>query len=287
MTGYLLSVASSASAGLATVIGKWNLQSISPLLMNSLIFSIATVLMSVVLLPTRGVRAVFTQTRQGWFWLGMFSVTSWLAVWAFWAGVQRMDPSLAAFLNRSEVLIAVMLATVFLGERLNRIEILGAALSVGGIVLMRLNLRIEYSSGFWYVLVGSLFFGLTEFVSKIALRHVKPVFLAYIRNMFMAVGYWVIVLPRGVGLAGLNEVWLGVVALGFIAPILSRMVYLFALGRLELSKVAIINQSQPVFVILIALVALGQLPTFREVIGGLCLTAGCLIMIIGRPRAVG
>ncbi|MEW5995107.1 MAG: DMT family transporter [Candidatus Zixiibacteriota bacterium] len=283
-TGYILAVVSTASAGLATVVGKWNLESIGPLLMNSLIFSVASVAMGAVLLPTRGLKAVVTHSRRGWFWLGLFSATSWLAVWAFWAGVQRMDPSLAAFLNRSEVLIAIMLAMVFLKERFNRVETLGAVLSIAGIIIMRLTLRVDYSAGFWYVLLGSLFFGLTEFVSKIAVRYVEPVLLAYVRNTFMAIGYWIVLLSGGVRYDGLEKVWPGVLALGLIGPILSRMVYLLALKRLDLSKVAIISQGQPVFVILIALLALGQLPTFREAVGGLFLMVGCLIMIAGRSR---
>jgi len=63
---------------------------------------------------------------------------------------------------------------------------------------------------------------------------------------------------------------------------MARMVYLLALKRIELSKVAVISQSQPVFVIIIALLALGQLPSVKEIYGGVLLTAGCLIMILSR-----
>jgi len=264
---------------MATVVGKWNLLSISPLLMNSLIFSIATVVLTVVVLPFRGIKQVFTLTARGWLWLGLFSITSWSAVWAFWAGVQRMDPSLAAFLNRTEVLIAIMLGIIFLKERFSRVETAGAVLSIAGIVIMRLTLRVEYTSGFWLVLLGSLLFGMTEFISKVAVKYVEPFALVYIRNMFMAAAYWTVLLAGGYGFAGLDRVWPGVVALGLLGPILSRMTYLLALKRVELSKVAVISQSQPVFVILISLLALGQLPTFREVVGGVFLTMGCLIMI--------
>jgi uncharacterized membrane protein len=283
--GFALAVVSSIGSGLATVVGKWNLQAISPLLMNSLIFSVATVLLSGALLPIKGIKQVFTLTRRGWFWLGLFSGSSWLAVWAYWAGIQRMDPSLAAFLNRTEVLIAIFLGIIFLKERFSRAETLGALLSIAGIVTMRVTLRVEYSSGFWLVLLGSLFFGVTEFISKIAVRHVEPIVLTYIRNMFLAAAYWIVFLAGGYGYEGLSEVWPGVLALGFLGPILSRMMYLLALKRLELSKVAVISQSQPVFVIVIALLALGQLPTFRETIGGIFLTLGCLIMIgVHQPR---
>ncbi|MCK4462395.1 MAG: EamA family transporter, partial [candidate division Zixibacteria bacterium] len=82
----------------------------------------------------------------------------------------------------------------------------------------------------------------------------------------------------------LEKVWLGVVALGLIGPIMARMMYLLALKRMDLSKVAVISQSQPVYVVLIALFALGQLPTVRETAGGIFLVIGCVVMIFARAR---
>lgn len=285
--GYTFALTSSLGAGLATVVGKWNLEAIPPLLQNSLIFTVATVFVSGWIFPFRKSGGLFSLTPKGWKWLGLFTASSWCAIWAFWAGVQRMDPSLAAFLNRSEVPIAIALGIIFLKERLTRTEIVGMILSLIGIVIMRLTLRVEYASGFWLVLLGSVFFGLTEFISKIAVRHVEPVTLTYIRNMFLAVFFWIAFLISGQSYEGLEVVWPGVIALGFLGPIMSRMAYLMALKRVALSKVAVISQSQPVFVILIALFVLGQLPTFREIIGGLCLIAGCILMIIARPNAAG
>jgi len=280
--GHTLAVVSSLGAGLATVVGKWNLESISPLLMSALIFTTATIVLSVAWLPFRGDKTIFPLSKQGWLWLGLFTTSSFLAIWIFWAGVQQIDPSLAAFINRAEVPIAIFLGIVFLRERFSRLEILGMIISIAGIVVMRLTLRFEYSTGFWLVLLGALFFGITEFVSKIAVRHVEPVVLAYLRNGMMALIYWMVFLAGGEDLGGLSRVWPGVLALGIIGPILSRMMYLLALKRVELSRVAVISQTQPVFVILIALLFLGQFPTFREILGGVLITTGSLIMIAYR-----
>jgi len=262
--------------------GKWNLEWISPVLMNAMIFSVATILLSLWLVPSGRVRQVRFISHRGWFWLGMFSVSSWLAVMFYWAGVQRMDPTLAAFLNRSEVLIAIVLGMIFLHERFNRIETIGGLISIVGIIVMRITLRVDYSLGFWLVLVGALFFGATEFLSKIAVRHVEPVILTYVRNAFLAGSYWLAFWILGYNFAGLEHVWVGVIVLGFLGPILSRILYAMALERMELSKVAVISQTQPIWVIIIAATALGQLPSVREVVGGLFLVGGTLLMIVGR-----
>ena len=270
---------------MATVVGKWNLESIPPLLQNSVMFSVATALVSLVMIPFWRSGRILTLSRQAWKWLALFTVSSWCAIWGLWAGVQRMDPSLAAFVNRFEVPVAIALGIIFLKERLTKLEVLGMILSFAGIVVMRMTLRIEYTSGFWLVLVGSVFFGLTEFISKMAVRYVEPVILTYIRNIFLAILFWIAFVASGQSYEGLQKVWPGVVALGILGPIISRVSYLSALKRVALTRVAIISQIQPVFVILIALSVLGQIPTFREVTGGILLIIGCLLMIVSRPNS--
>lgn len=282
-TGYAIAVVSSIFAAVAITIGKWNLQAIPALVLNCLIFSIATMILTIAWLPFSLKNKSFRIGPKGAFWVLMFGITSWAALWAFWAGVKRMDPSLAAFLNRAEIPVAIALGMVFLRERFSRWEAVGAIISIAGVVIMKLTLRVEYTTGFWYVLLGSLFFGITEFISKIGVKHVTPSILMYLRNMFMAAMFWMVFAAGSYSFEGLERVWPGVLVLGLVGPILARIFYLYALKRMELVKVAVIGQSQPVWVVLIALLVLGTLPTFREVVGGLLIVGGCLIMIMTRP----
>jgi chloramphenicol-sensitive protein RarD len=281
-SGYAFALFSSLGGSLATVIGKWNLEVISPLLLNCLIFSIAAVLFAAVLLPARGPRHLFCHSPRGWLWIGLFGATSVGALWAFWAGVQRMDPSLASLINRIEVFVTILLAVIFLRERLNRMELLGAAISIAGIIVMRATLRVEYSSGFWLVLVGSVFFGITEFVSKIAVRYVASGVLACLRSALMAFVFWLVFWAVGEDFTGLQRVWPGVVALAVVGPIVARMAYLAAVRRIPVTKAAIVTQTSPVFVMVLAVLLLGQFPTLRELAGGILVLVGCVVMILAR-----
>jgi drug/metabolite transporter (DMT)-like permease len=96
--------------------------------------------------------------------------------------------------------------------------------------------------------------------------------------------FWIAVPITGTSFVGAPSVWWGVVIIAFTGPILTRPLYLFALKNLEVSKVAVIQQSQPLFVAILALVALSQTPAPREIVGGLFVIGGCLLIIISRRK---
>ena len=97
--------------------------------------------------------------------------------------------------------------------------------------------------------------------------------------------FGIAVLLVGTSFEGVGSVWWGILIIALAGPILTRPMYLYALKYLELSKVALINQSQPVFVAILAFLMLQQSPAPREVIGGLLVIGGCLLVIVGRKKA--
>ncbi len=97
--------------------------------------------------------------------------------------------------------------------------------------------------------------------------------------------FWIAVGFSDTSFAGIGSVWWGILIIAFAGPILTRPIYLYALKFADLSKVALINQSQPVFVAILAFLMLQQSPAPREVVGGLFVIAGCLVVIISRKKA--
>jgi uncharacterized membrane protein len=283
-TGYALAVISSIGVAVSTVLGKWNLAAVEPLIMNCLVFSIAAVAMTIGWLPFRAPETSLKVSARGWLWLVLLAIVQCGAVWLYWLGVQIMDPSLAAFLNRSRVVIALLLGILILGERLNRREAIGTALAMIGIVVMRATLRLEYTPGFAFVLLGAVLFGVTELLSKIVVRHIQTSVLAYYRNVLIMILYWLAFAVTGGSFEGVGAVWPGIVALGLLGPIFNRVLYFSALERLEMVKVSVIGQIQPVFVIILSVMLLDMLPSVREMLGGVFLIAGAMVLVVYRRR---
>ena len=284
--GYLFSGMSALFASVAIVAGKWTLQGISPLALNALVFPIGAIVLGLTIIPQKRWKQIFALNRKAWAWTISFTVLAFVAIWTYWIGIKMMDPTLASFLNRTETLVTIFLGFVILGERLSRREALGAFLVLAGIVLMKFTLRVEYSTGFWVVLFSAVCFGTAEFIAKIAVRYVDPLTLSFVRNLISAMMFWVVVAFVGTSFAGVGSVFWGVIIIAIMGPILTRPIYLAALKHIEVSKVALINQSQPVFVAIMAFLALNQTPALREIIGGLFVIGGCLLIILGRKKAV-
>lgn len=266
------------------VTGKWTLNTISPLVLNAIVFPIGAVVLGLAMFPGKRWKRIVAMDRKAWVWTVAFSVLACVAIWTYWIGVKMMDPTLASFVNRFETLVTISLGMAILGERFSRGEGVGAFLVLGGIVLMKFTFRAEYSLGFWVVLFSAICFGSAEFLAKIAVRYVDPLTISFLRNVITSIFFWIAVPIVGASFEGAGSVWWALIILALAGPILTRPIYLFALKNLEVSKVALINLSQPVFVAILALVALSQMPAPREVMGGILVVVGCFLIIASRTQ---
>jgi len=74
-------------------------------------------------------------TAAGWGWLlCLAAVSTVTAISLFFAGLERVGPTMAAILSTVEPLVTVLLALVVLGERLGAIQLLGGALVLAAVV---------------------------------------------------------------------------------------------------------------------------------------------------------
>jgi drug/metabolite transporter (DMT)-like permease len=108
--------------------------------------------------------------------------------------------------------------------------------------------------------------------------------MSFLRNVISSVLFLVAAAFVGVSFEGAGSVWWAIVIIALTGPILTRPIYLVALKHLEVSKVALINQSQPVFVAILALVTLSQTPAPREIMGGVFVIGGCILIIVSRKK---
>jgi drug/metabolite transporter (DMT)-like permease len=81
-------------------------------------------------------------TTAGWGWLACLAAVSTVAaITLFFAGLERVGPTMAAILSTVEPLVTILLAFLVFGERLGAIQLLGGALVLAAVVPATLAAR--------------------------------------------------------------------------------------------------------------------------------------------------
>jgi drug/metabolite transporter (DMT)-like permease len=267
-------------------VSKWILTEIDPLSLLALDMSIAAIALVIWLWASQPRRRLATLRGPGWKWTAALSVLFFFTLLGSFMAIELLDPTVVSFVSRVETLVAVILGVTFFRERFTRIEVIGGALVVVGIAAIRYSGGISIERGFWFILVASIGFGIAEVLAKKAVTIVDTLAFTGLRNALLAIAFLAVAGARPGGIATPDRplMWLGIAVVAFSGPVLARVHFLKALQMIHVSKTVLINQSQPIWVALLAFALLRQIPTQREWLGGALVLAGCVILIAGRQK---
>ena len=196
--------------------------------------------------------------------------------------VRYVDPGTASLLSRTSILFGVALGVAWLGERLGRLEVVGALIAVAGVLV------ISFQPGD-YLRWGSLIV-----VSSTALYALHSALvkrfggeIPFGEFMFFRVASVAIVLVALAAVQG-SVVWPTPAAWGWLLVaaavnvVLSRGVYYLALRRLDMSFLTIVLTLTPVVTWLWSIAVFGGRPTAIETAGGMATLAGVLLVTASR-----
>jgi drug/metabolite transporter (DMT)-like permease len=130
-------------------------------------------------------------------------------------------------------------------------------------------------------MVSALFWGVTEALAKVVVRSVSPLIFTWGRALMLlpAFGIMAAFSKEGVALPQTPALWAGVIGLAIVGPVLGRYFYMKSLTLIPVSKTALINQLQPVWVALLAGFILKTLPGPRAWLGGALILSGCVLLV--------
>ena len=282
--GFTFTLAAAFCAASVYATGKWAMAGISPVHLVALIFSIAAIFMIVWSGLSGQWRQLLHCSTTGWIYALLFTGATVIALLCMWSGLKHLDPTIASFIGRLQTLVAVFLGYMLLKERLGWVEGIGGIVVIAGVVVIRITFDVELGKWFWVMVASGVGFGLVEVTGKFAVRHMDPLPLNTFRNTVVALVYLFLFSFENKPLFELGGYWYGVLLVAFAGPVFSRFFFLSALKNIAVSQSTLINQSQPLFVFIIAYALFGTIPTLREWIGGLLIVVGCVVMIAGAMR---
>lgn len=244
-------------------------------------------------LATQGVRNLRVGRRDlvFLFFMGLFGVAGFYLFYFY--TVRESTIGTAAILLYSFPAMVVVLARIFLGERLSPPKVLALVLTVAGIFLVAgaydpANLEVSFfvlTTG----LLAALCFGLYPVFGKPVTGRMNPSTILCYALGFGAAVLLVFAVPTLDTLAGLPPGYYALLLLMAVAhTALGYALYTFGIRRLEAGQAAIIATMEAVVAGILGVTLLGEEMTFLKVLGALLVLSGAALAQIrlrkSRPR---
>ena len=196
-------------------------------------------------------------------------------------GVQMTTASNATLISSSEVILTILFAAIFLGEKMTRIKLMLSGVSCSGVLLLMLKdaQTVGHSSlvGDLLVLMGTVFAVCYVLFSKKQIESADPLQLTSSQQL---VGLLMTLFCFGL-LSTLNpsyeinatgipsQFWWLAVGSGIMQYALAFLLYLTALQNIPASHAAFYVALIPVFGVSSAMIMLGEQPSLAQWMGGL------------------
>jgi len=285
-SGDFWAVVSALATGCGLIAAKSALQTLTPINFNAHMFSLGAV---VILVDTFLSRSIDSIIKCGLRQVLLYFVISVLfcgATFCFFSALSLAEPATVSFLSRLELITTLILAAVFLKEKVRPTEIIGLVIVASGIMVMRYGASLELSRAVLLVSIGSLLFGMAEVLTKMNIKGLDHRAFIFYRNIFMGAIFALVGTIRGefypVTDPGLLLV---IIIAAILLPYLGRVGYIKAMQRINISRAVIIVQSQPFFAAAAAFLILGTFPSLRELTGGILIVIGVITIKVIEKRA--
>ena len=192
--------------------------------------------------------------------------------------MRYVEPGTASVLSRTSIIFGVALGVLWLGERLTRAQTVGALIAIAGAIVVSFQPGDHLRAGSLIVVFATLLYALhTAVVKRFGGR------MPFLEFFFFRLFATTTVL-FGLGLVQGQLVWPGPIAWVILIlaatfnVVLSRGLYYMALRRLDMTVLTIALTLSPVVTWLWSVPLFGGRPTGIEIIGGIAIVAGVIIV---------
>jgi O-acetylserine/cysteine efflux transporter len=201
--------------------------------------------------------------------------------------VGYVDPGTASLLSRTSIVFGVGLGVAWLGERLRRLAVVGAAIAVAGVVAISFQPGDHLRWGSLIVVASTALYAVHSALVKRFGGDIPFGEFMFFRVAAVAVVLVALALAQGAVVWPTPVAWGWLVVAAAVNVVLSRGVYYLALRRLDMSLLTILLTLAPVVTWLWSGLVFGGRPTGTELAGGVATLAGVLLVTASRAGLVG
>jgi drug/metabolite transporter (DMT)-like permease len=206
------------------------------------------------------------------------------ALWIF--SLRTIGPPLTSFLMKSQTLFTLFLGVVFLGERLNKGETIGIALTIAGGVIVAYQKQGYLIIGTLVALLSAFFYSLLSFLVKRFAQNLNMLTVANIRSLGVAIVTLIYLLvTEGFKMPGLRDL----VLMGFgglTGAYIAKACQFQSIKLLDVSHSTAVMPLESLFVVLFSYLFFHDLPSTIKLIGGAGIIIGVVFLVIFRGERI-
>jgi drug/metabolite transporter (DMT)-like permease len=189
-----------------------------------------------------------------------------------------------ALLYATTPIFVLIVSRLLLGESFTRWKTFGVILALAGVSIVVFERGVDFSSEHTF---GNLMILLAVVAWGLFTVQGKPLVLKYGAIQTIAIAMTIgmlLFLPIGIYTTAQAPVtlldpsqWAGIAYLGLGTSVFGYLLWYYAIGKIEVSKVAVFTNGQPIFATILAVIFLDYTITLTFVLGGLITLAGVIM----------
>jgi drug/metabolite transporter (DMT)-like permease len=204
--------------------------------------------------------------------------------------MRYVEPGTASTLSRTSIVFGVALGVLWLGERLTRPQSAGAALAIAGALVVSFQPGDHLRAGSLIVIVATLLYALHTAVVKRWGGQMPFLEFFFFRLAATTTVLFMLGAAQGQLVWPGGTAWLILLLAATVNVVLSRGLYYLALRQLDMTVLTIALTLSPVVTWLWSIPLFGGRPTLTELVGGVMIVAGVIVVsasgkgLFGRSR---
>lgn len=284
IAGYLFLVGTALFTAVSYVFGRAIDRSFDPILITFFWFAGAFVCSMFVVMAIPSQRAEIKHLPK---YTRIFIYSSVLtaigaALWI--SSIKTIGIPLTSFLMKAQTLFSLMLGMIFLGERLNRGELVGVVITITGGIIVAWQRDFSLLMGTLTALGAAFFYSCLSFSVKKVGQELNMLTVANMRALGVSICLLLYILAVGTyrtpGIVDLVYMALG----GITGAYIAKACQFQAIKMIDVSRTTAVLPMESIFVVLLSYFIFDEIPSVVKLLGGAAILVGVIFLILFRDK---
>ncbi|MFS0781510.1 EamA family transporter [Bacillus sp. 1P06AnD] len=283
----ILALLAAVFAALTSILAKLGIEAINSNLATAVRTVVVVIMAFIIVVVTGQFSTIVGLSSRSYLFLILSGITTGLSWLCYFRAIKLGDVSRVVPIDKSSVVLTIILSFLILGEPANTMVIMGGGLITIGTFLLigkvkKDHLKKPSQSYILLAVLSAVFAAMTSILAKIGIENVDSNVATFIRTIVILLFAWGIVFFQGKQkeLKGITRKDYLYLILSGVATGLSWLCYFGAISIGKVSIVAPIDKFSVVLTMLLGFVWLKEKPNKQTIIGGAVITAGTVLLIL-------